>query len=86
MINTVHLRKTLTLAMLISSPWSLAQAADYNALVSANATGANAYKTIAEAIASAPADSSPFVIYLKNGGSSLSRPLTIPSCFNWNDS
>ncbi|MEQ9846671.1 pectinesterase PemA [Pectobacterium brasiliense] len=67
MINTAHLRKTLTLAMLISSPWSLAQAADYNALVSANATGANAYKTIAEAIASAPADSSPFVIYLKNG-------------------
>lgn len=67
MIKASNLCKTLTLAMLISSPWSLAQAADYNALVSTNAGDANAYKTITEAIASAPADSSPFVIYVKNG-------------------
>ncbi|MEH2922343.1 pectinesterase PemA [Samsonia erythrinae] len=62
-----HFRKTLALTMLIASPWTLAQAADYHALVSSHAADANAYKTIAEAIASAPADSSPFVIYVKNG-------------------
>ncbi|MEI7086914.1 pectinesterase PemA [Pectobacterium versatile] len=67
MIDTSHLCKTLTLAMLISAPLSLAQAADYNALVSASSGDAKAYKTITEAIASAPADSSPFVIYVKNG-------------------
>ncbi|MFP9230284.1 pectinesterase PemA [Pectobacterium cacticida] len=66
MITTSTFCKTLALAMLVSSPCSLALAADYNALVSSNANG-NAYKTIAEAIASAPADGSPFVIYIKNG-------------------
>lgn len=64
-----HLSGAIALAVLAASPWQLAQAsADYNAVVSAAASSAhNSFKTIGEAIASAPADNAPFVIYIKNG-------------------
>lgn len=59
----------IALAVLVAVPWQHAVASsDVNAVVSATAPAApNTFKTIGEAIASAPADTTPFVIYIKKG-------------------
>ncbi|PWC22710.1 pectinesterase A [Brenneria roseae subsp. roseae] len=65
-----HFSGTLALTLLVAAPCQLAQAeVSYHALVSASGSvsEAQSFKTIAEAIASAPPGNSPFVIYVKNG-------------------
>ncbi|MEE3652738.1 MULTISPECIES: pectinesterase family protein [unclassified Brenneria] len=62
--------KTIALALSIATPWQPALArTTYDALVSpsANTSASQTFKTLTDAIASAPADNSPFVIYVKNG-------------------
>ncbi|ACS86543.1 pectinesterase PemA [Musicola paradisiaca] len=59
---------SLALTLLLAASLQNAQAADaYNALVSTSSSDSSAFKTIAEAVASAPSGSSSFVIYIKNG-------------------
>ncbi|ATZ95436.1 pectinesterase PemA [Dickeya fangzhongdai] len=59
---------TLALSLIIAASVHQAQAATtYNAVVSKSASDGKTFKTIADAIASAPAGSTPFVILIKNG-------------------
>ncbi|WJV61550.1 pectinesterase family protein [Pectobacteriaceae bacterium CE70] len=59
---------TLALALLIAAPWHTVEAAQsYNAVVSTAPGDSKTFTTIADAIASAPADNTSFVIYIKNG-------------------
>ncbi len=59
----------IALAVMVAAPWQHALAStDVNAVVSATAPAApNTFKTIGDALASAPTDTTPFVIYIKKG-------------------
>ncbi|SLM62097.1 MULTISPECIES: pectinesterase PemA [Dickeya] len=65
---TKTLSGALALSLIIAASVHHAQAATtYNAVVSKSSSDSKAFKTIADAIASAPAGSTPFVILVKNG-------------------